>query len=162
MRHQDVLRALLLLSSADWSAANLAYTWLQGQEIENEAKQSLHFSRAQSEPTELVRGMSWVMSLAAPTLIAVDQIDAIVTTSNLRTGSELNTEDEEERTARAISEGLAGGLMHLRDIKRHALTVVSCLVATWQVLESKAMASFSGRFHKPQPLQEIPNSQIVE
>jgi hypothetical protein len=34
IRHQDVIRAFLLLDSDDWDANNLAYCWLQGLDVD--------------------------------------------------------------------------------------------------------------------------------
>ena len=61
--------------------------------------------------------MLWVMGLAGPTLIAVDQIDSIVSASNILAGLEGAHGDDSERKARHIIETLAGGLMDLHDLK---------------------------------------------
>lgn len=161
-QHYDVVRALMLLGSLDWSAADVAFCWLQGQEIDDDVRRKFGFSRAQVKASELVRGMSWVMSLAGPTLIAVDQIDAIVSIYNLRSGTEAGPTEENERQALSIIEALAGGLMELHDIKHRALTVVSCLEATWNILKDKATKSAPDRFHDVRLLKEIPNSQIAD
>ena len=34
LRHGDVVRSLLLLASEDWDTANLAYSWLQGLDVD--------------------------------------------------------------------------------------------------------------------------------
>lgn len=161
-QHQDVVRALLLLGSSDWTAADVAFSWLQGQEIDDDQRKELRFSRAQVKPSELVRGMSWAMSLAGPTLIAVDQIDAIVSVYNLRSGTGAGPTEDGERQALSIIEALAGGLMELHDIKHRALTIVSCLEATWNILKDKATKSAPDRFHDVRLLNAIPNSQIAE
>ena len=109
-----------------------------------------------------MRGMSWVMSLAGPTLIAVDQIDAIVSIYNLRSGTEAGPTEESERQALSIIEALAGGLMELHDIKHRALTIVSCLEATWNILKDKATKSAPDRFHDVRLLAAIPNSQVAD
>src|SRR5262249_32448632 len=85
-KHQDVVRALLLLGADDWDANNLAYCWLQGLDVDEAKRKELKFLKPPPAYPELVRGMLWVMSLAGPTLIAVDQIDAIVSASNSLTG----------------------------------------------------------------------------
>ena len=74
-KHQDVIRALLLLGSDDWDANNIAYCWLQGLDVDESKRHELGFLKAPPPYHELVRGMLWVMSLAGPTLIAVDQIE---------------------------------------------------------------------------------------
>jgi len=85
-RYQDVVRALLLLGSEDADRRNLAYCWLQGLDPDENERRQLGFLTPPPAYPELVRGMLWIMSLAGPTMIAVDQIDAIVSASNLMAG----------------------------------------------------------------------------
>lgn len=161
-KHQDVVRALLLLGSNDWDANNLAYCWLQGLDVDESKRKALKFLRAPPPYPELVRGMLWVMSLAGPTLIAVDQIDAIVSASNLLAGIEEAPNDDAERKARAIIDLLAGGLMDLHDLKRRAMTVVSCLQVTWPVIKKRAVQSAAHRFEELPVLESIKSSAIIE
>lgn len=161
-KHQDVIRALLLLGSDDWDANNLAYCWLQGLDVDETKRRELRFLKAPPSHPELVRGMLWVMSLAGPTLIAVDQIDPIVSASNLLTGSDAGQDDDTERKARSIIQVLAGGLMDLHDLKRRAMTVVSCLQVTWPIIKARAVESAPQRFEELPVLEAIKNRDIVE
>ena len=106
--------------------------------------------------------MLWVMSLAGPTLIAVDQIDAIVSASNLLAGVDDGAGDDTERKARAIINLLAGGLMDLHDQKTRAMTVISCLQVTWPIIEAKAVKSAADRFEKLPVLEPVKRADIVE
>jgi hypothetical protein len=160
-KHQDVIRALLLLGSDDWDANNLAYCWLQGLDVDESKRRELRFLKAPPPYPELVRGMLWVMSLAGPTLIAVDQIDPIVSASNLLAGFGGVESDDIER-ARAIIQMLAGGLMDLHDLKRRAMTVVSCLQVTWPIIRAKAVDSAPHRFEEAPVLEPIKNRDVVE
>ena len=161
-KHQDVVRALLLLGSDDWDANNLAYCWLQGLDVDEIKRKELKFLKAPPSFPELVRGMLWVMSLAGPTLIAVDQIDAIVSASNLLAGVDDVPSDDGERRARAIIDLLAGGLMDLHDLKKRAMTVVSCLQVTWPIIKQRAVASAAHRFEELPVLEPIKNVAVVE
>jgi hypothetical protein len=161
-KHQDVVRALLLLGSDDSDANNMAYCWLQGLDVDETRRKALKFLGAPPPYPELVRGMLWVMSLAGPTLIAVDQIDAIVSASNLLAGVEEAPNDDAERKARAIIDLLAGGLMDLHDIKRRAMTVVSCLQVTWPIIRKRAVQSAAHRFEELPVLEPIKSSAVVE
>jgi hypothetical protein len=148
MKHQDVIRALLLLGSDDWDANNLAYCWLQGLDVDESKRRELRFLTAPPPYPELVRGMMWVMSLAGPTLIAVDQIDPIVSASNILADLDGAQSDDSERRARHIIQVLAGGLMDLHDLKRRAMTVVSCLQVTWPIIKERAVQSAAQRFEE--------------
>ncbi|MFY9625431.1 MAG: AAA family ATPase, partial [Rhodoplanes sp.] len=161
-KHQDVIRALLLLGSDDWDANNIAYCWLQGLDVDESKRHELGFLKAPPPYHELVRGMLWVMSLAGPTLIAVDQIDSIVSASNLLAGLDGAPADDTERKARAIIELLAGGLMDLHDLKRRAMTVVSCLQVTWPIIKARAVQAAAQRFEELPVLEPIKSRDIVE
>ena len=161
LQHQDVVRALILLISEDLECASVAHAWLQGIELEPIDVRALGFKSIRKEPVEIVRGMTWAMSLVAPTMIAVDQIDAIVSESNARTQSGSN-ESEEQREAQSIIEALAGGLIELHEVKRRAVTVVASLEATWNVLEERATTAWSARYKKPDILRPISNGKVGE
>ena len=76
--HKQVLRALLLLHAPDNLVADNAYNWLQGIDTDEEFGRTFGFNSAQPTPRDIVQGLSWLMSLTGPTLLAIDQIDAII------------------------------------------------------------------------------------
>jgi hypothetical protein len=160
-RHRDTLRALLLLSSPDWSVSDLAFSWLQGQETDDTMAKALDFASARQSPAEIVRGLCWIMGLTGPTLIAVDQIDAIVSEHNTRSGAGGPSEADSHK-AQSIIEALACGLMELHEVKGRALTLVACLEATWDIIKNKAISSASDRFHDALQLRTIQNSEVAQ
>jgi hypothetical protein len=160
LRHQDVMRALILLISEDFECASVAHAWLQSIDLEPPEVRSLGFISVKKEPIEIVRGLTWVMSLVAPTMIAVDQIDAIVSENNARSQSASSEANEEQREAQSIIEALAGGLIDLHEVKRRAVTVVASLEATWNVLERRATTAWSARYRKPDVLRPLTNGKM--
>jgi len=164
LRHQDVVRALILLDSEDSEVSTLAYSWLQGADVDEARRRELKFVTALPRPVELVRGMLWIMSLAGPTLIAVDQIDSIVSEANIPASPEGygGQESIAVNRAQSIVQTLAGGLMDLHDVKRRAMTVVSCLEVTWPILEAKTVAAAADRFQELPALSPIGSAAIVE
>ena len=60
-------------------------------------------------------------------LLSVDQIDSIVSESNISAGVDEAHTGDSERKARSIFATLAGGLMDLHDCKKRAMTIVGCL-----------------------------------
>jgi hypothetical protein len=161
-KHQDVVRALLFLGGEDWDADNLAYCWLQGLDVDEAKRRELGFTRPPPKHEELVRGMLWVMRLAGPILIAIDQIDPIVSASNLIAGTRETDDEDAQRKARAIIETLAGGLMALHDLKKRAMTVVSCLQVTWPIIKARAVASAAHRFMELPVLEPVKRRDVVE
>jgi hypothetical protein len=153
-RHQDVVRALALADSRDFAVSGFAGLWLQGQESDEARQRELGFLGGPPSPAEIVRGLLWIMGLAGPTLIAIDQIDAIV--------SEANAAGETAGRARILLQAIASGLTDLHDIKRRALTLVSCLEPTWAIFKQSTVASAADRFRELRALAPIANPAIVE
>ena len=87
-RHQDVVRALILLDSDAFEEADFAFSWLQGETFDDDLRRKLKFAAAGAAPVEIVRGLIWIMSLVGPTMIAIDQIDAVVSNANVAALSE--------------------------------------------------------------------------
>jgi hypothetical protein len=156
--HQDVLRALVLLASNDFDIQDRGQQWLQGLPISEDETFRHGFTQSQKRPEQIVRGLSWLMSLVAPTVLALDQLDAIVAEHNLASAVDAGTEPTARQQASlGIIQGLAGGLSALRDQTRSTLTVLSCLEGTWAVLKSRTNATILGRFEEPiilQPAQD--------
>ena len=149
MEHSNVVRALLLQGDPD--AAETAYSWLQGLEVDREDRKELGLTAPSPTPEALVRGICWLMSLGGPVMIAIDQIDAIVTAGNVVADKSAGLDDETEARARAIIQILAGGLTDLYDQTNRAMTVITCLGETWSVLQNKALRTALHRF-VPTPL----------
>jgi hypothetical protein len=93
----------------------IAYNWLQGLDLDTEDRKKLNLSGPSPSDEELVRGISWLMSLSAPTMIAIDQIDSIVAASNLLADKGSYADDQTELRARGIiQQGRNLGSLYLR------------------------------------------------
>ncbi len=144
MEHSNVIRALLLQNDPD--VAEIAYSWLQGLDIDPDDRRKLGLTGSTPPPSQLVRGICWLMSLSGPVMIAIDQIDSIVTAGNILAENSADLDGETEARARAIIEILAGGLMDLHEQTPRAMTVVACLGETWSILSQKALKPAQDRF----------------
>src|ERR1700730_12587195 len=153
-QHLDVVTALVLLISEDPDCHSIAHGWLQGMSFDGEDVRALG-SKKEDSPIKVVQGLSWIMSRVAPTLIAIDQIDAIVTASNSLARAANNGAMQEQREAQFIVDALAQGLMDLHEYKRRAVTVISCLEATWKVLEDTTSVPMEDRYRPPLPLHAL-------
>jgi hypothetical protein len=160
--HQDVLRALVLLASNDFDIQDRGQQWLQGLPISEDETFRHGFMQSQKRPEQIVRGLSWLMSLVAPTVLALDQLDAIVAEHNLSSAVDAGTEPTARQQASlGIIQGLAGGLSALRDITRSTITLLSCLEATWDVLKTRTNATILGRFEPPVILQPANDARSI-
>lgn len=149
LRHQDVFRAMCLLRSNDINSAGLAHAWLQGYDADEQARAALGFLKPPPQPVDLVRGMSWIMSLAGPTMVAIDQIDGVVNPSIV------TAHLDDDAPNQGLGEALAAGLLELYDVGHRSMTVVTCLINSWQVLQTRGLIPFSQRFREPLNLREI-------
>ncbi len=116
----------------------------------------------ENEPIKVVQGLSWIMSLVGPTLIAIDQIDAIVSASNSLARATSGGAKQEQEEAQSIVDSLAQGLMDLHEEKRRAVTVVSCLEATWKVLQDKTTVAVTDRYGSPATLHALPSRDLAK
>ncbi len=76
--HQDAFRALVYLGAMndETSAAGLA--WLQGHSLPEATSQRLKLQNHREDARQIIRELSWWMSLSGPTVVAYDQLDPIV------------------------------------------------------------------------------------
>lgn len=161
--HQDVIRALFLLAADDFSISDIGYTWLQGLEISTEDAKAIGLRQTRSDPRSVIRGLSWIMSLIAPSILAFDQLDPIVSELNIEAQTRSKAYDRtRQQRAGAIIESMASGLMGLWDMALRSALLLSCTDTTWATLEQRALRSATARFHRPLFLQRIPNAQIAE
>lgn len=146
LKHQDVFRALCLLRSNDFGAVGLAHAWLQGYDADPVARAELGFLRPPPTPKELVEGMSWIMSLSGPVLVAVDQIDGVIDASHF-------VGQDEFEGRQGLAEVLASGLLELHDVRHRGMTVITCLQNSWERLQERALTPLLQRYVTPVLLQ---------
>jgi len=151
----DVIRALVALNSDDYNIANVGSAWLQGEEIDADVKKKLGMTRAREKSSNIVRGMSWLMSLNGASVVALDQLDPIVTQLNLAHSG------LESAPALAIINKLGAGLSELRDVTRRTLLVVSCVDRTWKSLKDFTPKQFTDRYNPPRILGPLNSRQSV-
>jgi hypothetical protein len=144
LQHRDVFRALCLLRSSDLDTVSLAHSWLQGYDADEQARAAQGFVAPPPAPVELVRGMSWIMSLAGPTLVAADQIDGVVNPSSIAVHG-----DGDLGPVQGLGEVLAAGLLQVHDVRRRGKTIVTCLFDSWEVLKARGLLPFRQRFDDP-------------
>ena len=164
LKHRNVVTALVLMISEDLDYHSIAHAWLQGMDLEPEVGTAIGF-RGQNSPVYVVEGLSWLMSLVGPTLIAIDQIDAIVSASNEQARARAVAQTKaEELEARSIVALLGQGLMDLHEKKCRAVTVVSCLEATWKILEEgkEGTKSVQDRYLESLPLKKLQMRETAE
>jgi hypothetical protein len=152
LRHGSVVRAYLHLKVGDQDTRNSAYAWLQGFELDPEVLNVAGLPKTVS-PREVVAGTLWMLSCVRNTLIAVDQIDSIVTEQNL--AARPGAGDDSQGAMQSIVQSMASGLMELFDLRGRGKTVVSCLEATWSSLRTRVTVAATDRFRAPLVLRPV-------
>jgi hypothetical protein len=159
----DVIRAFLLFNSHDFSDSDLGYLWLQGHRIDGADRKAYGFGRDKGKHGEIIKGLSWLMNLRSPVLLALDQFDAIVAEHSLKCSDQpIDAVNDEQRRSLAVIETIAAGLMALRDMTFGTLTVGACLEATWEFIRTRALKSSTDRFKPPILLGPISKGEIAE
>lgn len=160
--HLDVLKALLLSSHQDYDVMSVGLAWLQGLDVDANEKQRYGLRAHEVNPMDVVSGISWVMSLAGPTVLAFDQMDAIVSQYHIA-NPKGDTEDlsKEQRRALSIVHGIAGGLMGAWDKLFNTVSVLVCLETSWCILYEQVLRSVTDRFNTPKNLKLLSGSDMV-
>ena len=146
LKYQDAVRSLICLNSENFEIQSLGSSWLRGVDIDEALGRALGFQMRIQPPMEIVRSLSWVMSLTGPTLLAFEQLDPIVHQVARQTTVENATE---QNTARWIIDQIGNGLAALHNTTTRTLVVVSCVEPTYHILKSEALGSNLERFHEP-------------
>ncbi|HEY5958889.1 MAG TPA: AAA family ATPase, partial [Polyangiaceae bacterium] len=144
--HGDILRALILFACDHAEINDLGYKWLQGIGIDADEREHHGFREAQRAPQRIVKGLSWLLSLEAPTVMALDQLDAIVAEHNLASTLAGDEPSSQQQMSLSIIQGISGGLIALRDVTLRTINVVSTLQATWEILSQRSAVSMADRF----------------
>ena len=155
VKYGTVVGAFVLLQCSDRNVSSQAYSWLQGIGVDELPLKN------PVPPSKVIEALSWLISLTGPIVLAVDQLDPIVSYHNLIASGSDALDDDEERQAQTIIEGLCRGLSEIFEVTLRTTTVLSCLEATWQILTGRALRSFEGRFNDPILLAPITAAQAA-
>lgn len=155
---QDVLRALVLLGAAFFDLQDIGHQYLLSlDQAEQGDRSSWGIHRAPKPPQQVVQDISRLLALTGPSVVAVDQIDALVAQS---VKAPTSVDGDDDPRAALMLEQIAGGLMALPDLTRRTLTVVSCLPDSWQMIRNKAVETVTDRFREALQLRRIPSAEI--
>lgn len=152
LNHQDVFRALALLRSHDLATVGIAHAWLQGYDADEAMRKNLGFLRPPPSPVQIVQGLMWIMALAGPTLIAVDQIDGVLNAGG--GGSDFGD-------APNFTKLLTGGLLDLARVSNRGMLVVTCLLSSWEIIKSQGPTSLHQSFSAALPLRPMQSASTV-
>jgi hypothetical protein len=141
---QDVLRALLLLNADDFDVSSRGHSWLVGVDLLEAEHRECGFTGMRRNQKHVVQGLSWLMSLTRPTLLALDQLDAISAQCHVASPTGASAE---QSAAWFIVQSVGNGLLALHDMLHRSLTLLSCQPGTWQALTQLTNRAVVARFN---------------
>ncbi|GAB3144743.1 DUF87 domain-containing protein [Amycolatopsis stemonae] len=151
----DTARALVLIASRDRGAKYVGEDFLDGDEqLTPEARQWNIYSKPKPARV-LVKEITRLLALTGPVVIAVDQLDTLVSRST-KLIREVGDSAEEDVLVAQIADGLMG----LREVTRKTLTVLACLPSTWDQLKRKAAGTVPDRFRESVTLGRIVDAEV--
>lgn len=145
---QTVL-AVFLAACPDRWIQEQATMWVQGTPLDEEAAKTIGLPAHCAVPKDLLKTLTWLCGRFGPVIIAFDQLDPLISQHHSQTQAAGTADTESVQRARAILQGVGGGLMGLFDATCHSLTVVSCLKESWDYLAHHMGAAPEARFHLP-------------
>ncbi|MGW5745403.1 helicase HerA domain-containing protein [Amycolatopsis sp. NPDC003861] len=159
----ETVRALALSASVDVAHREVADDYFAcDEEAVLGQRAAWGMRRAARTAEEIVHELSRILALTGPTVMAVDQIDTLLAQSALGADPAHQTETEAAAWHDAmVIEGVAGGLMSLRERTRRTLTVVACLPSTWALVKTRATATIRDRFREAPQLSTIKSRDLA-
>ncbi|WNV90749.1 helicase HerA domain-containing protein [Umezawaea sp. Da 62-37] len=151
-------RALVLLSSRDLAAREVgeAYLVSAGEAVPGERQQwGIH--PASKTPHQIVGELSRLLSLTGPSLVAVDQIDTLISQSQRPTD---DARPETGVTDDSLLDQIGGGLMAMRETMQRTVSVVACQNQVWESLGSRTNGAVISRFRQASQLKGVPSAAI--
>ncbi|TPG33690.1 helicase HerA domain-containing protein [Mycolicibacterium hodleri] len=153
---RHTLRALVLSGAMDFDVQDVGQAYLNSAEdVDDSGRREWSIGVSTLSPQELVREISWLVAMAGPAVLAIDQIDTLLAQSSTSTAGR----DEGSSDNRDL-EHVAHGLMAIRENTRRTAAVVACLPAAWESIRQRATATVSDRFRITAPLQGLPSADI--
>jgi hypothetical protein len=160
----DTVRALVLHISDDLAHRELAESYFSCEpEAETGERAQWRMRRRPRTAQEIVRELSKLFALTGPTVMAVDQIDTLISQSSAASHERRQTEppDTEDWAQSLVLEQIAHGLMALRQDTRRTLTLVACIPPSWMLIKNRATDTVGDRFREPQELRAIRDPAIA-
>lgn len=146
---QDTLRALVLYR-AKGRAREAGNAYLVLPDGVEEADRAEWGFRAPARAPQLLLGdLSRIFALVGPVVMAVDQVDGVITGSADVPG---------EGT---LADRLADGLMRVREETRRTIVVVACLPRSWDLIEHHAVNSAADRFRVLDLRTAMPSAAVA-
>lgn len=153
----QVLNALFLMTSQEVLVRECASMWMQGNPLDQDTAEALGFAKPSATAMEVLKPLTRLCSMFGPTVLAFDQLDALMSQHHFQERRPGEAESEASQRAEAILQSVGAGLMGLFDHSFRTLTVLSCLEDSWRILSEKMSNAATDRYRMP-PLNLAPSA----
>jgi uncharacterized protein DUF87 len=160
----DTLRALALSASDDVVHRDLAENYFSSEpEAVSGERAPWRMRRKPRTAQEIVRELSRLLALTGPTVIAVDQIDTLISQSSVASheGQPAEPAASGDWAQLLVLEQIAHGLMALRENTRRTLTLVACIPPSWMLIKNRATDTVRDRFREPEEMLTIRDARLA-
>jgi hypothetical protein len=150
----DTARALALYPARGAAGeAGRSYFDLDGA-LTDEQRAAWGFRRGGRLPQEILADLARLLALTGPTVLAVDQLDALMAQSQ--------PADEGAEVPLGLLNQVANGLMELRELMPRTLTLVAAIPDTWRQIRTRAISPATDRFTAVQMKGAMPGAELAE
>ncbi|MEZ7125625.1 helicase HerA domain-containing protein [Nonomuraea sp. AD125B] len=156
-RCRDTIRALALYAVASGPAFDVAHDHLMStEEAEEGDRGAWGMSRGIKAPHDIVVELSTILALTGPSVIAVDQIDALLEHSRAASGAVPDGGPRKD-----VIDEVASGLMALVHATHRTLCLVACLPSSWGLIRDRAIGTAKDRFRPSLILGTIARPELA-
>ncbi|MDF5753098.1 DUF87 domain-containing protein [Spongiactinospora sp. TRM90649] len=154
---RDTIRALALYATASGHALDVAHDHLMSaQEAEDGDRRAWGMSRGVRQPHDIAIELSMILAMTGPSVIAVDQIDAMLEHAPPVLPAEAGVEPRKDLVGE-----IASGIMGLRHATRRTLCLVACLPTSWARIQDRGVQTARDRFRPSLILNTITSAEVA-
>jgi hypothetical protein len=151
-------RALILLGARNEDARDIAEAYLTSESDDMQRERAEWGIRGLAKPAQQVVGeLSRLISFTGPSMLAIDQIDTLISQSTRSTdiavASPVNLPRDD------LMSTIAVGLMDLRETTHRTVTVVACQAQSWEQIRN-SQASAGQRFRRESRLRALDSPEV--
>ncbi|MET9245684.1 DUF87 domain-containing protein [Nonomuraea sp. NPDC003709] len=162
LRCRDTIRALALYAVASGPALDVAYDHLMStEEAEEGDRAAWGLSKGVKKPHDIAVELSMILALTGPSVIAVDQIDALLEHSRAASTPDSVAPPPDAKPRKDVIDEVASGLMALVHATQRTLCLVACLPSSWNLIRNRAIGTAQDRFRPSLILTTIASADIA-
>ncbi|MFD9740081.1 helicase HerA domain-containing protein [Umezawaea sp. NPDC059074] len=151
-------RALVLLAAKDLAANEVGESYLvSASEAVPGERNSWGIHPDPKDAHQIVGELSRLISLTGPSLLAIDQIDTLISQSQRLTHEDSSVPSGETEN---LLDQVGSGLMALRETMQRTVSVVACQHQVWSSLEKHTTGAVISRFRQESRLKTVPTAAI--